>query len=209
MRETDAHMAEPRPRLILASASPRRLDLLASAGIRPDAIEPTDIDESEIPGELPGPLAHRLALEKAAAHRDGDAFILAADTVVGVGRRVLPKAETEAQARACLALLSGRNHRVYTAVALRTPGGELTAKLVETKVKFKRLSASELDSYIASGEWRGKAGGYGIQGRAGAFVISLIGSYTGVVGLPMYETINLLAGRGYPVIEHQNETQNP
>ncbi|WP_417471313.1 Maf family nucleotide pyrophosphatase [Maricaulis sp.] len=202
-------MAEPRPRLILASASPRRLDLLASAGLVPDAVEPTDIDESEIPGELPGPLARRLALEKAAAHPDGDAFVLAADTVVGVGRRILPKAETEAQARACLALLSGRNHRVYTGIALRTPDGELTAKLVETKVKFKRLSAPELESYIASGEWRGKAGGYGIQGRAGAYVISLIGSYTGVVGLPIHETVNLLAGRGYPVLDVQNETKTP
>jgi septum formation protein len=202
-------MAEPRPRLILASASPRRLDLLASAGLVPDAIEPTDIDESEIPGELPGPLARRLALEKASAHRDGDAFVLAADTVVGVGRRVLPKAETEAQARACLALLSGRNHRVYTGIALRTPDGQLTARLVETRVKFKRLSAPELETYIASGEWRGKAGGYGIQGRAGAFVIALIGSYTGVVGLPMYETVNLLTGLGYPVLEAQNETQKP
>ncbi len=205
----DARMAEPRPRLILASASPRRLDLLASAGLVPDAVEPTDIDESEIPGELPGPLARRLALEKAAAHPDGDAFVLAADTVVGVGRRILPKAETEAQARACLALLSGRNHRVYTGIALRTPDGELTAKLVETKVKFKRLSAPELESYIASGEWRGKAGGYGIQGRAGAYVISLIGSYTGVVGLPIHETVNLLAGRGYPVLDVQNETKTP
>ncbi len=205
----DARMAEPRPRLILASASPRRLDLLASAGLVPDAVEPTDIDESEIPGELPGPLARRLALEKAAAHPGGDAFVLAADTVVGVGRRILPKAETEAQVRACLALLSGRNHRVYTGIALRTPDGELTAKLVETKVKFKRLSAPELESYIASGEWRGKAGGYGIQGRAGAYVISLIGSYTGVVGLPIHETVNLLAGRGYPVLDVQNETKTP
>ena len=202
-------MAEPRPRLILASASPRRLELLASVGLVPDAIEPTNIAEREIPGELPGPLAHRLALEKAAAHPDGEAYVLAADTVVGVGRRVLPKAETEAQARACLALLSGRNHKVYTGIALRTPGGELTAKLVETRVKFKRLSAPELESYIASGEWHGKAGGYGIQGRAGAFVISLIGSYTAVVGLPMYETVNLLAGRGYPVLDIQNETKNP
>ena len=205
----DARMAEPRPRLILASASPRRLDLLASAGLVPDAIEPTHIDESEIPGELPGPLARRLAQEKASAHPGGGAYVLAADTVVGVGRRILPKAETEAQARACLALLSGRNHRVYTGIALRTPDGELTARLVETKVKFKRLSAPELESYIASGEWRGKAGGYGIQGRAGAFVISLIGSYTGVVGLPIYETVNLLAGLGYPVLDIQNETKNP
>ncbi|SDM74697.1 septum formation protein [Maricaulis salignorans] len=209
MRETDARMAEPRPRLILASASPRRLDLLASVGLVPDAVEPTDIDESEIPGELPGPLAQRLALEKASAHGDTEAYVLAADTVVGVGRRVLPKAETEAQARACLALLSGRNHRVYTGIALRTPDGELTAKLVETRVKLKRLSRPEVEHYIASGEWRGKAGGYGIQGRAGAFVISLIGSYTGVVGLPVYETVNLLAGRGYPVFEARNEAKNP
>lgn len=201
-------MAETRPRLILASASPRRLELLTGAGLVPDAVEPTNIDESEIPGELPGPLARRLALEKATAHRDTGSYVLAADTVVGVGRRILPKAETEAQARACLTLLSGRNHRVFTGIALRAPDGALVAKLVETKVRFKHLSDAETESYIASGEWHGKAGGYGIQGRAGTFVISLIGSYTGVVGLPMYETVNLLAGLGYPVLAAQNEAHN-
>tara|TARA_R110000868_G_scaffold92734_2_gene257215 strand:+ start:8087 stop:8698 length:612 start_codon:yes stop_codon:yes gene_type:complete len=203
-------MAEPRPRLILASASPRRLDLLSGAGLRPDAVEPTHIDESEIPGELPGPLALRLAQEKAAAHLGGEeTYVLAADTVVGVGRRILPKAETEAQARHCLALLSGRNHRVFTGIAVKAPDGRLIGRVVETRVKFKRLSAPEAEAYIASGEWHGKAGGYGIQGRAGAFVVSLIGSYTGVVGLPLYETVNLLAGLGYPVLAAQLEAPLP
>ncbi|MHA6288221.1 Maf family nucleotide pyrophosphatase [Maricaulis sp. CAU 1757] len=191
----------PRPgaRLILASASPRRQALLSEAGLAPDAVEPTHIDENEIPGELPGPLALRLAREKAAAHPGGDAFVLAADTVVGVGRRILPKTETEAEARRCLALLSGRSHRVFTGIAARNPDGETADRLVETRVKFKRLSAAETEAYIASGEWRGKAGGYGIQGMAGRFVINLIGSYSAVVGLPIYETTLLLGGLGYPV----------
>lgn len=197
---TLADPANPRPRLILASASPRRFDLLSGAGLTPDAVEPTHIDEHEIPGELPGPLALRLAQEKAMAHPGAaDAFVLAADTVVGVGRRVLPKTEAEAEARHCLALLSGRNHRVFTGIAARAPDGRSAARVVETRVKFKRLSKPEIDAYIASGEWRGKAGGYAIQGRAGCFVINLIGSFTGVVGLPLYETANLLTGLGYPV----------
>lgn len=199
----------PRPPLILASASPRRLDLLASVGIVPDAVEPTHIDEHEIPGELPGPLALRLAQEKAMAHPSvragGDAFVLAADTVVGVGRRILPKTLDEAEARRCLELLSGRNHRVFTGIAAAGPGGAFAARVVETRVKFKRLSQPEIDAYIASGEWHGKAGGYGIQGRAGCFVVNLIGSFTGVVGLPLYETSNLLAGLGYPVTERMGE----
>jgi nucleoside triphosphate pyrophosphatase len=197
---TLADPANPRPRLILASASPRRFDLLSGAGLTPDAVEPTHIDEHEIPGELPGPLALRLAQEKAMAHPGAaGAFVLAADTVVGVGRRVLPKTEVEAEARHCLALLSGRNHRVFTGIAARAPDGRFAARVVETRVKFKRLSKPEIDAYIASGEWRGKAGGYAIQGRAGCFVINLIGSFTGVVGLPLYETANLLTGLGYPV----------
>ena len=188
-----------RARLILASASPRRLELLTGAGLAPDAVEPTHIDEHEIPGELPGPLALRLAREKCAAHPGTGVFVLAADTVVGVGRRILPKTGTEAEARACLALLSGRSHRVFTGIAVRNPDGETADRLVETRVKFKRLSTPETEAYIASGEWRGKAGGYGIQGKAGLFAAHLIGSYTGVMGLPLYETGLLLAGLGYPV----------
>lgn len=206
---THALFAETRPRLILASASPRRLELLTAAGLAPDAVEPTHIGEHEIPGESPAGLALRLAQEKAAAHPgcgpDGgdEAFVLAADTVVAVGRRVLPKTVEEAEARACLALISGRGHRVYTGVAVRSPDGRAAARLVETRVKFKRLSEREIDGYIASGEWHGKAGGYAIQGRAGCFVVSLIGSYTGVVGLPLYETVCLLDGLGYPVTARQ------
>ncbi len=191
-------MADPTPpRLVLASASARRLDLLTGAGLRPDAVEPTHIDESEIPGELPGPLALRLAQEKAAASPFTGDFVIAADTVVGVGRRILPKAETARQAEDCLRLLSGRNHRVFSGVAVRAPDGQLTAKLSETRIKFKRLGETEIADYLASGEWQGKAGGYGIQGLAGKFVINLIGSYSGVVGLPLYETECLLTGLGY------------
>lgn len=190
-------MADPHPRLILASASPRRLELLTRAGLPPDAVEPTHIDESEIPGELPGPLALRLAQEKAAASPFEHDYVLAADTVVGVGRRILPKAETEAEARECLRLMSGRNHRVYTGVAVRAPDGRMSTKVSETRIKFKRLTREDVEAYIASGEWQGKAGGYGIQGQAGKFVINLIGSYTGVVGLPLYETDCLLTGLGY------------
>lgn len=151
--------------LILASASPRRLDLLAQIGIRPDAVDPADIDETVRPRELPGPHALRLAREKAlaVAARHPDAFVLAADTVVACGRRVLPKAEDEATARRCLELLSGRRHRVYGGVALVAPGGRLTQRLVETVVAFKRLAPEEIAAYLASGEWRGKAGGYAIQ----------------------------------------------
>jgi septum formation protein len=190
-------------RLVLASASPRRLDLLTAAGLAPDAVKPTDIDEHEIDGELPGPLALRLACEKAMASDETDAFVLAADTVVGVGRRILPKTTTKAEARTCLELLSGRNHRVFTGIAARGPDGQFASRLVETRVKFKRLSPAELDGYIACGEWDGKAGGYAIQGRAACFIISLIGSYTCVVGLPLYETANLLGGLGYPVTQKQ------
>lgn len=190
-----------RPRLILASASPRRLDLLTGAGLTPDQVAPTHIDESEIPGETPGELALRLAQEKCAASPVEDAFVLAADTVVGAGRRILPKTEEASEARRCLSILSGRNHRVFTGIAVRSPGGATASRLVETRVKFKALSEPEIAAYLASGEWRGKAGGYAIQGRAGCFVVQLVGSYTGVVGLPLYETANLLSGLGYPVIE--------
>lgn len=190
-------MSEERPRLVLASASPRRRDLLTSIGFAPDAVVPTDIDESEIPGETPREHAERLTLEKlAAAHHPG-AYVVASDTVVGVGRRILPKTEREEDARTCLKLMSGRNHRVFTGVAVRAPDGREAYKVVETRIAFKPLHPGEIEDYIASGEWKGKAGGYGIQGRAGAYVENLIGSYTGVVGLPVYETRLLLVGLGY------------
>ncbi len=186
-----------RPALILASASPRRLDLLRQVGIEPDRIEPSHIDETPEPKETPRLLAQRLARGKASAVEAADAYVLAADTVVAVGRRILPKAEAEAEARACLELLSGRSHRVLTGVAVRAPDGRLSARLVETSVDFKRLEASEIDAYVESGEWRGKAGGYAIQGRAEAFVIQISGSFSGVVGLPLYETLCLLKGLGW------------
>ena len=186
-------------RLVLASASPRRLDLLAQIGVAPDLVTASDIDETPAPGETPRALAVRLAQEKAAALAPAhpDALVLAADTVVAVGRRVLPKAQDAGEMRACLDLLSGRAHRVYTGVAVGAPGGRRATRLVETRLRFKRLSAAEIAAYLASGEGLGKAGGYGIQGRAGAFVTSLQGSYPAVVGLPLYETLNLLRGLGY------------
>ena len=195
-----------RPRLVLASASPRRLALLQQVGVEPDRLIPADIDESPRKGELPRVLAARLAASKAATAVTvadqldgfGPYFLLAADTVVSVGRRILPKCEILDEAEACLHLLSGRAHRVHTGVTLVTPKGRHRHKLVETRVRFKRLSAKERESYLASGEWRGKAGGYAIQGLAEAFVIKLIGSYSSVVGLPLYETLNMLVGEGYP-----------
>ncbi len=189
------------PTLILASASPRRLDLLAQIGVTPDAIKPADINEEPIEGELPRGHALRMAQEKAAkvAGDNLDCIILAADTVVGVGRRILPKTETPDQARKCLELMSGRGHRVFTGVAVIKADGEMISRVVETRLKMKRLSAPEIQAYLDSGEWKGKAGGYGIQGRAGAFIPSLIGSYTNVVGLPLFETKNLLQGAGYPL----------
>jgi septum formation protein len=180
-------------RLILASASPRRLALLAQIGITPDEVIGADIDETPLTKETPRALALRLARAKAEAVEARDARVLAADTVVAVGRRVLPKAETEAEARACLALLSGRAHRVYTAVALKTQAG-LHTRLVETRVTFKRLSPAQIDAYIASGEWKGKAGGYAAQGLAGRFITRIVGSYSSIVGLPLFETANLLEG---------------
>jgi septum formation protein len=173
--------------------------LLAQAGATPDAVDPRDIDETPSKGETPRLTALRLAREKAsvsAADHSG-AFVLAADTVVAVGRRMLGKPSTDAEARAMLRLLSGRGHRVYTGVCLIGPDARIASRVSETRVKFKRLDARDLDALLAGGEWRGAAGGYRIQGRAGACVVSLVGSYTGVVGLPLYETMGLLAGLGY------------
>jgi septum formation protein len=187
------------PSLVLASASPRRLDLLAQVGVTPDRVDPADIDETPLRDETPRRHALRLAREKAravASRSPGD-FVLAADTVVAVGRRILPKAETEDQAIKCLALLSGRNHMVLTAVAVIGPDGREASRLVETRVQVKQLSDLERADYLAGGEWRGKAGGYAVQGVAGGFIIGLHGSYTGVVGLPLYETLNLLRGLGW------------
>jgi septum formation protein len=185
--------------LVLASASPRRLDLLRQIGLAPDAVIGAEIDESHHPKETPRLLAIRLAAEKAArvAQAEPGAFVLGADTVVAVGRRVLPKVEDDAEGRRCLELLSGRAHKVLTGVAAIAPDGRRAARLVESRVHFKRLTAQEIARYLESGEGRGKAGGYAIQGHAGAFVMSLQGSYSGVVGLPLYETMSLLTGLGY------------
>ncbi len=188
-----------RPNLVLASASPRRRDLLHQIGVTPDIVRPADIDESPQQKESPRALALRLAQEKARAAAVAGEFVLAADTVVAVGRRILPKAETIEQARDCLALMSGRNHRVYSAVTVIAPGGREASRVVETRVTFKPLSGDDFATYLASGEWRGKAGGYAIQGRAAAFIPHIIGSYSAVVGLPLYETQNLLLGLGYPL----------
>jgi septum formation protein len=184
---------------VLASASPRRLDLLRQIGIEPDSIDPADLNETAKPDETSRLLAGRLSREKArlVAARTPGAYVLAADTIVVVGRRVLPKAETAEEARRCLELMSGRAHRVLTGVALIASDGREGARLSETRLHFKRLSSAEIDAYLAGGEWRGKAGGYGIQGAAGAFVMALQGSYSGVVGLPLYETRNLLVGLGW------------
>jgi septum formation protein len=182
-------------KFVLASASPRRLALLAQIGITPDEVLATDIDETPLKGETPRLLALRLARAKAGSVNATGALVLAADTVVAVGRRVLPKAETEQEARDCLALLSGRTHRVYTAIALRQTGApKVSARLAEARVTFKRLSPAEVDAYIASDEWRGKAGGYAIQGLAARYVTNIIGSYSAIVGLPLYETANLIEG---------------
>jgi septum formation protein len=183
-------------RLVLASASPRRLALLAQIGITPHEVVAADIDETPLPKETPRALAVRLARAKAQAVNAPDAIVLAADTVVAVGRRILAKAETETEARDCLRLLSGRSHRVYTAVAVRHTGANKDAgvktRLVETRVAFKVLSYDEVETYLASGEWKGKAGGYAAQGLAGRYIVSIVGSYSSIVGLPLYETANLI-----------------
>ena len=190
----------PAPRLVLASASPRRVELLAQAGIVPDSIDPTDIDETALAGETPRRMAVRLSGLKAAtsASRNPGAFVVGADTVVCVGRRTLGKPAERGQAAAMLELLSGRGHRVLTGVTVIAPDGRRAARLAEARVAFKRLSLADVDALLDVGEWRGAAGGYRIQGRAGAQVISLTGSYTAIVGLPLYETLSLLTGLGYP-----------
>lgn len=185
------------PTLILASASPRRRELMARLGIEPARIFSADIDETPHKSELPHVYAARMAREKALAAASGDGFVLAGDTVVAVGRRILPKAEDEATARRCLELLSGRRHRVLSAVALRAPDGTIRERLSETVVIFKRLSAEELATYLAGGEWHGKAGGYAIQGAAEGLIRRIDGSHSGVVGLPLYETRALLKAAGF------------
>ncbi|WP_306261176.1 Maf family nucleotide pyrophosphatase [Pararhizobium sp. IMCC21322] len=218
--------AKSTPKLVLASSSPRRLALLQQVGLQPDRLQPVDLDETPRRRESPRALAARLATAKAKTARemlvamaksmDGkesefadlspkterydDAFVLGADTVVAVGQRILPKTETVNEAVEALERLSGRAHRVYTGVAFVTPRGGLRKRLVESKVRFKKLSRIEIDAYLASDEWRGKAGGYAIQGLAAAFVTNLQGSYTSVVGLPLFETVSLLQGEGFPVV---------
>lgn len=196
-----------RLQLVLASGSPRRLSLLNQIGVEPDFIIPADLDETPARGESARSLATRLSSDKAktaaryAREREdvGPALVLAADTVVSVGRRILPKCEILDEADDCLRLLSGRAHRVVTCISIVTPSGAKRSRLVETRVRFKRLSRDELSSYLDSGEWRGKAGGYAIQGIAGAFVVRLVGSYSAVVGLPLAETAAHLAAEGFPV----------
>jgi septum formation protein len=183
--------------LVLASASPRRRDLLAQIGLTPDRIAAPDIDETPRRDELPRLYAQRMAREKNAAITVPDAFVLAADTVVAVGRRILPKAETLEQARACLALISGRRHHVLTCVVLRAPDGRLAERVCDSAVTFARLTQAQIEAYLASGEWHGKAGGYAIQGRAAAHIRMLGGSHSNVVGLPLFETAQLLRGLGY------------
>lgn len=194
-------------KLILASGSPRRVELLDQIGVKPDRLMPMDLDESPGKSEHPKSLARRLAGDKAKAARKaikndpqwGASFILAADTVVSVGRRILPKADMIEDANNALHLLSGRNHRVYSGVCIITPDGSLRQKVVETRLRFKRIPKAEIERYLDSGEWRGKAGAYAIQGIAGSFVVKLVGSYSNVVGLPLYETSNLLIGEGYNI----------
>lgn len=187
------------PRLVLASESPRRRDLLASIGLSPDLIAPADIDETPLRDELPRRLAARLSAAKAeaVAALHPEDYVLAADTVVSVGRRILPKAADADEVVQCLKLLSGRAHRVVTGVSVRGPGGRRGDRLVETRLKMRRLSEADIGAYVDSGEGVGKAGGYGIQGRAGAFILSLSGSWPAVVGLPLHETETLLKGLGW------------
>ncbi len=196
-----------RPHLVLASASPRRLTLLSQVGVAPDALRPASIDESAKRGEMPRAHAARLARTKAEVARDqiandpdlADAYVLAADTVVSIGRKILMKPEHVEEATASLQLLSGRTHKVQTSVCLITPDDRVRMKIVDTRVRFRYVTRSEIESYIASREWRGKAGGYAIQGLAGCFVQRIVGSYTNVVGLPITEVVGLLNSEGFPI----------
>lgn len=192
-------LPSPVPQLVLASASPRRRELLARLGVTPARIAPSDIDETPVTGELPRDYALRMAREKALAAPDPQAHVLSGDTVVAVGRRILPKAEDEATARACLQLLSGRRHRVFSALALLAPDGTLRERLSETQLRFKRLSEEEISAYLATEEWRGKAGGYAIQGSAEGLIPWIAGSHSGVVGLPLFEARALLQAAGFPL----------
>jgi len=187
----------PRAPLVLASASPRRLDLLRQVGLEPDRVVPAELDETPLKDETPRQLAVRLALAKAEAAAQPDAYVVGADTVVALGQRVFGKPETEAEAARMLGRLSGRAHRVLTGVAVRAPDGRTASRLSETRLRWKRLTTAEIDTMLKSGEWRGVAGGYRIQGRAAGFTLELQGSYSGVVGLPLYETLALLEGLGY------------
>ncbi len=191
--------AAGRPALVLASASPHRLALLAQVAIAPDAVDPAEVDETPLPRELPRQHALRLAEAKAraVAARHPGAFVLGADTVVACGRRILPQARDVEAARRCLTLLSGRRHRVFGGIAVIAPDGSLATRCVESIVTFRRLEPVEVEDYLASRDWEGKAGGYAIQGLAARFVRYLGGSYSNVVGLPLFETVALLAGRGY------------
>jgi septum formation protein len=207
----EARAAErARVKLVLASGSPRRLALLEQVGITPDGLRPATIDETPRKGESPRHLTRRLARAKAEASlalarsEPGleKALVLAADTIVAVGRRVLGKPEMKEEARAHLALLSGRNHRVFTTVILVNEKDQFRERVVETRLRFRRLSREDIETYIQTGEWRGKAGGYAIQGIAGSFVVKIVGSYTNVVGLPMMEVTNLLKGEGFPLYAH-------
>jgi septum formation protein len=196
-----------KPKLVLASGSPRRLTLLAQAGIEPDGLRPASIEETPSKGEMPRSLVSRLARAKAESARDqiandkdlADAYVLAADTIVAVGRRILVKPRFVEEAMAALQLLSGRNHRVVTGLCMIMPDDRVRLKIVETRVRFKRLSKEEMEAYVGSREWRGKAGGYAIQGVAGCFVQKLVGSYTNVVGLPLTEVVGMLAAEGFPI----------
>ncbi len=196
-----------RKKLVLASGSPRRLALLQQAGIEPNALRPPSIDETPSKGEMPRTLVNRLALEKARAAQKlilqdedlSDAYVLAADTIVARGRRILTKPTTIEEAAASLKLLSGRSHRVYTSVCLITPQNAVRVRLVDTRVRFKVLGRDEINSYLSTDEWRGKAGGYAIQGLASVFVLDIIGSYTNVVGLPLAQVVNMLYGEGFPI----------
>lgn len=187
------------PSLILASASPRRRELIAKLGVEPAGISPANIDETPHNAEIPRDYARRMAREKALAVPSDGNFILSGDTVVAAGRRILPKTEDEQSARDCLQLLSGRRHRVLSAIALKHPDGTMREKMSETIVRFKRLSQAEIDAYIAGGEWDGKAGGYAIQGSAEGLIAWIQGSHSGVVGLPLFETRALLKSAGFAI----------